>query len=545
MGNAKYVTYADFGAVGDGVTNDFFAIKAAHDFANEKGLPVKADGTKTYLITETEVDGVAETISIKTDTDWCGAHIIIDDTDVAWCEGQNKKYSANIFTVESYYPSVRVDEEHIRKINEAGGIDKDTVKKIDTGLGYPAMLIVYNENTRHFIRYGGNQNSGAPQKELAVVDKDGNIDPTTPFLFDFDNVSYIVAYRIDVPTLTLENATITSRASQVNLVDQYHSINRGIAVTRPNTYIRNIDHKITGEYFKGELVDGVPFVGHSYNGILGIRSTHNVLVENFTFQARAYYLQGTYDMGASLSNMLVFKNCNQSNFFPHHDPDYPLMPAFGKWWGVAGTNFCKNMIYDGCNLTRYDAHCGVVNGKILNSTIASIRLTGGGDMLIENTKIYYWNPGTPIQLREDYGCTWDGTITIKDCEFADVTGKGILNNIIMHRSSNWNFGYQTTFPNIVIDNLKFENHKPEMSLLFEFEQKANQYGFFYRSVMDKNLAVAGALCSDGRPNENPQTPPKFIKVINNEKNGYEITLPDVPFFKDTELVGIKLKKSED
>ena len=38
----KYVTYEEFGAKGDGVTDDFFPIKATHDYANQKGLTVKA-----------------------------------------------------------------------------------------------------------------------------------------------------------------------------------------------------------------------------------------------------------------------------------------------------------------------------------------------------------------------------------------------------------------------------------------------------------------------------------------------------------------------
>ena len=37
------VTYAEFGAVGDGKTDDFDAIIAAHNFANKMGLPVKAE----------------------------------------------------------------------------------------------------------------------------------------------------------------------------------------------------------------------------------------------------------------------------------------------------------------------------------------------------------------------------------------------------------------------------------------------------------------------------------------------------------------------
>ena len=76
-----YVTYEDFGALGDGKTNDFEAIMNAHEFANENKLPVRGNSDKTYYISDTELDGVARRIIIKTDVDWCGAHFIIDDTE--------------------------------------------------------------------------------------------------------------------------------------------------------------------------------------------------------------------------------------------------------------------------------------------------------------------------------------------------------------------------------------------------------------------------------------------------------------------------------
>ena len=44
------VYYEDFGAVGDGKTDDFLALKAAHDFANEGGQSVKATPGATYYI---------------------------------------------------------------------------------------------------------------------------------------------------------------------------------------------------------------------------------------------------------------------------------------------------------------------------------------------------------------------------------------------------------------------------------------------------------------------------------------------------------------
>ena len=72
----KYITYEQFGAKGDGVTDDMPAIAAAHQAANEKGLPVKAKSGKTYYIGKTPV--YAE---IRTDTDFGKASIIIDDVD--------------------------------------------------------------------------------------------------------------------------------------------------------------------------------------------------------------------------------------------------------------------------------------------------------------------------------------------------------------------------------------------------------------------------------------------------------------------------------
>lgn len=43
----SFITYEEFGAVGDGKTDDQQAIVAAHEAANEKGLPVKAGAGKT------------------------------------------------------------------------------------------------------------------------------------------------------------------------------------------------------------------------------------------------------------------------------------------------------------------------------------------------------------------------------------------------------------------------------------------------------------------------------------------------------------------
>ena len=534
----RFVCYKDFGARGDGKTNDFFAIKRAHEYANANGLPVLAGSpSDKFLISETELDGYAESIKIKTDTDFGFATIIIDDTDVAWCEGAHKCHNTHVFEIAPDTESIRLDASVIEAINLSGGITNNT-RKIDTGLGYAAMLVIYDENSRVFIRYGNNENSGQAKKELILVDKEGNISPETPLLFEYENITKIDAFRLDDRAITVENGFFLSKASKVNLVDKYRTISRGIKLSRSNTTVKNLYHKIEGEIFRGTLVDGVPFVGHSYGDFISLYYANKVLIENVTFQARVYYLQGTYDFGGYMSNGVLLKNCNQSNFFAGDHPTYSLKPAFGKWWGVAGTNFCKNLVYDTCRMTRFDAHEGLVNGKILNSCITDIRLTGAGEMLIENTKIY-GDANSNLQLREDYGATWRGTLTVKDTEFLDVCEEQCA--FMTCHSSNHYYGYKTYFPNLIIDNVKVSKRIKELPLTYEFEMKRSKAGYFYRSVRDENIAVEGAICADGEPNVNPYQPPEFIKVINNEQNGYELLVPDVPFFKDTKIEGAKRK----
>ena len=73
--NSAYVTYEQFGAVGDGVTDDFAAIRSAHKFANAHGLDVHATKGKKYYIHITE----GKSAIIQTNTYWNGAKFIFEE----------------------------------------------------------------------------------------------------------------------------------------------------------------------------------------------------------------------------------------------------------------------------------------------------------------------------------------------------------------------------------------------------------------------------------------------------------------------------------
>ena len=73
----QIVTYEAFGAKGDGKTDDMAAICAAHQYANQHHLPVKAKADAVYYIGGRDLTAV-----IKTDTDWSTATFIVDDGEV-------------------------------------------------------------------------------------------------------------------------------------------------------------------------------------------------------------------------------------------------------------------------------------------------------------------------------------------------------------------------------------------------------------------------------------------------------------------------------
>ena len=292
---------------------------------------------------------------------------------------------------------------------------------------------------------------------------------------------------------------------------------RNISVSRSNTTIRNLEC-----YIVGELEDAAY---PSYSGQVSVSLSHNVLIEDCVFTARKYYrLCGSYGISANMSNALTYRRCTQSNFFL---PNGKHSMTGAQYWGIMGSNYCKNMTYDSCKLTRFDAHCGLYNGKIINSEIVCTSIIGGGTMRIEDTTIYELR--TLISTRADYGCTWTGDVILKNVKVMNDTPQV---SIISSHWVNHYFGYKTCIPNITIDNITFET-PCAVELMRYYPSVAKN------SLFDHPYAHLDTF-PDGTKNENPMTPPQFVKVLNN-KQSYEFTAPDLPIFENTEFVGITKK----
>ena len=541
----KYVCYKDFGAVGDGKTDDFLAMKAAHDYANENKLPVKAEFGAVYYIGNSGT----ESIIIKTSTDWTGATIIFDDTNLT---PEDPARRCAIIKVVSDYSVKRHEEDSdlVKAIISVGGI-KTTTKKIPYSFGYPALIAPYDTTHKVYIRYGGNANSGQDQHEIMLVDADGNIDKDTPALLDYNNISYVLEYRVDDEPITITGGTVITRANSAPCSYSSH-FNRNINIARSNVTVRGFEYKIEGE---GD-------VGSSYSGILTAKDLNNLLVEDCTFQAHRFYVDekrapdgtflkdangrpvfgtnmGTYVLGGGNANNIHYKNCKQSNF--RNKDGVPTSTWYDKnWntavrndggvagiWGVHGTNYTKNLTFEGCELNRFDAHAGIYNATVKNCEIININLIGGGTALIKDTTVY--NDACFVTLRSDFGSTWNGDLRLENVKW--VNGNENC-NMISGIWVNHYFGYETHLPEVVIDG-------------FELVGPGKHINIFGGYAIAEDNDITAPICKnkEGEPvtNNNPLDVSESIVVKNVKTEGLTFaSAPDSSFL--SKVMSVTLEK---
>ena len=476
---AGVVSYHDFGAKGDGKTDDIDAIATTHAFANVNGLKVKADANATYY-----VSGKEQTAVIQTDTDFGTAAFIIDDTNV-----QNR--NASVFTVSSNLQSFKLSTVSTLKRNQ---------KKIEVSLPSTCLITVTNANVKQYIRFGLNQNNGSSQTDIFVVDKNGNVDMNAPIIWDFDQITDITALPIDEKPLKITGGRFTTIANKAESKYTYYS--RNIAVRRSNVLIEGLEHRITGE---GE--NGAP-----YGGFINVGDCAYVTVKNTLLTGHRTYStigaagkpvsMGTYDLSVNRAVNVSFVNCTQTNSIDDN-----------TYWGILGSNFCKNLLYDRCTLSRFDAHQGVANATIRNSTLGhmGINAIGSGTFLVENSTI---RGRSIVNLRSDYGSTWQGELIIRNCIFVPAGGKPTSADLISGSYSGLHdFGYTCYMPErITIENLRIDDSQhpdnyqgPAIFANFNPQMTDNSYQEKFPYVITKEVILRNVTTASG----------KAVRVSNN------------------------------
>ena len=418
------VRYSDFGSKGDGKTDDINPIVATHAFANQHGLLVKADEGATYYI-----GGKERTAVIQTSTDFGTAAFIIDDTEV-----QNR--NASVFVVDSGLKPFKLAGISSLKKNQ---------EKIDVSLSGTCLIAVTDSSVRRYIRFGLNQNNGTAQTDIFVVDKDGNVDMAAPIIWDFDQITEITALPVNETTLKITGGHFTTIANKAESRYTYYS--RNLAIRRSNVVVDGLKHYIIGE---GE--QGAP-----YRGFINIRDCSYVTVKNTLLTGHKTYRtigsagkpvsMGSYDISVNRALNVSFVNCSQTNDINDR-----------KYWGILGSNYSKNLLYDSCIFSRFDAHMGVANATIRNSTLGhmGINAIGTGVLTVENSTI---RGRSLVNLRSDYGSTWQGEFIIRNCVFVPHGGKSTSASLINgSNSGQHDFGYTCHMPaRIILETLYIDD----------------------------------------------------------------------------------------
>jgi hypothetical protein len=156
---------------------------------------------------------------------------------------------------------------------------------------------------------------------------------------------------------------------------------------------------------------------------------------------------GSYDLSVWRSARISFINCCQFNDI--HDRTR---------WGIMTSNYAKQLLYDRCTLSRFDAHKGVFGATIQDSSLGhgGIQIIGGGTFTVKNTTVRAANF---INLRNDYGSTWNGDLSIQNCTFIPTApGPGGANIFSGENDGTHDFGYPCQMPaRISIDGLRVDD----------------------------------------------------------------------------------------
>ena len=542
----RNIYYKDFGAHGDGYTDDFEEILAAHEYANEFGHTVNADKGAHYYI-GTEYQKTLKVIPIKTDVNWTGANFTIDDSVVTVQRNEHKNlngdklcdrcgrtlddvctatadswHQLNLFQVQSDYTT-----DVITEYFEGKSVPKSTTN-IGFAPGYKALIELFNDTVKHFIRYGVNENSGNPQREIIIVDAQGNLDPTTPLHWSYEKVSKAYLKCVEDAPITIQGGDFVNIANQAE--NYYDSYGRNIYITRSNVTVKNITHQLVGT---GET-------RAPYGGFLRMEYANNIEFDNITidhhenrYDKETGALLGTYEMGGRYSNDIRYLNIKQIDFF---EEDGSVV-----YKGLFGSNYCKNFYFDGCVMTSMDAHCGLYNGTIKNSTFEHMNFIGEGLILIENVTVYADATGGAIKLRDDYGSTWNGEVIVNGLDIRYSKDKYTAMDLLIAKYTDWWFGFETYLPHTIeLNNVT----------VTKYSQVTDAFGNRTETVIAVNKTPLNLVSANigaykgkdisrlesqgGGSKYNAYHGPKLLEVTNCP--GLQIAIPMTPQFADLEYI---------
>ena len=469
----NYVTYEEFGAIGDGVHDDMQAIADCHAYANARGLPVRARQDAHYYI-----GGKAITAIIQTDTFWGKARFTIDDRAV---EDRQQNCFKAMPDGERFALELKTLSRHQQTL------------ELPQGSYY---VSVEDETRRVYIRKGLNMDDGFTATDRFLVEN-GQIQ--NPISWDYEKITDAWAISTQDRPITIDGGVFTTIANEEPSFYNYYE--RNIRIQRSHVTLQNLTH-----YVENEGEQGAP-----YDGFISIKWASFVTVRHCLMTAHKIYwtpsqipgkpvAMGSYDLLANDSIQVRFENVKQTTDI--------LDKAY---WGIFCSNFCKELHLKDCVLSRFDAHCGVTNGSIVGCQLGhqGINLIGFGSFRIEDTTVTGLRF---LNFRSDYGSFFCGKLTVKNCRWVPVPGKVLpLKVFYCVNTGDHDFGYECGLPEmdleLTIDDAHLTRDDISYVLIHAYDSEFAP-GKPYPFGTPKQLR-AQVTCTSGRRIALSQNPEEF------------------------------------
>lgn len=491
--NTLGISYAQFGAKGDGITNDYEAIYNTHVYANTHRCKVFGDGTKTYLIGDR---GDLPTIPVETDVDWCGAFFIIDNTNLT-------KFN-DVFDIGNKSKT---------NVQANGNI---TIGQVSTDLP-DGIYSFYDSRVKQFIRSGINSDNGCSQQETVVV-LNGKIITDITQNINYDSYDY---KTVEKDNLIINNATFITREKESSY---NNNIYRGIRVTRSNVTFDNIVHKKENK-IEYDTNIGFIIVDMVYN---------TIIKRSLLTRHKKNDNSNTYEINLTKSAKIIFDNVIIDN----------LKDITTEWHSMISNN-CKDIEVNNCELDVIDAHMGVTNLTVKNSIIGEvgIAVVGWGRLTVYNSTIMNQYV---VSLRGDYGSFWNGDIELKNishkCKYGTPWILGYKNDGVH------NYGYDTFCgKSIAIENYINNDENLDITYNYLLNVDSNyigsgerQYPLIFPNKIDiKNVKASKGyrLFNGNLENVIMNVNHVYVDVEKYSKENMVINIENMPFYQFSSGVG--------
>lgn len=462
--------------------DDYYVIKAAHDCANKYNKPVSVTKGEYNIYKKNNV-----TISVQTNTNLNNSTIYIHD-EYSGISNYSFGDGSSIFTIELNAKNKCISGTKTGFSNAFASLAPITGNYF-VSMTEQNGVMVYNRNK------GSGETSQAHKKSESYRVYNGKVQD--PMFWDYNNskVKYTVC-PIPSDTLVFQNATVKTITKKACDSKCTEFASRGIMVTRSNTKIYNIKHSYVDKNDKP-----IHVVNHKYEGMFRVLDAANVTFKDCVVYSLTYMLSNnkadsTYDIGAKDSVNITIDGVKMSKV----DKNYNQLQKSSDW-GVMGTSKVKGLKVLNSELNRVDAHRNIYNLTIKDTVIGikGITVAGTGDrkdnkMVIENVTLKY--ASSLVRLRHDYGDTWNGTISIKNCKVENATSNTLVLVNILNFTTNANkklvFNQPIYNPTkITVDGLKVSSSNVTKIEVINGSKKdfENYYLSYFQRKTNKNEAT--------------------------------------------------------